>query len=131
MRQEYPFTLKTVQKDGSWCSVCDWHRFCRGCTLQCSNEVFDFRSSYLAIDWDQTALHLRYRSAQERAFKEDKSVAQSLRAATEPITLKKCLEAFTREEELGEEEKYYCSNCKTHQMAIKKLQIWRLPPILV
>ena len=52
-------------------------------------------------------------------------------AATEPITLKKCLEAFTRQEELGDEEKYYCSECKKHQLASKKLQIWRLPPILI
>ncbi len=58
-------------------------------------------------------------------------MSSSLRAASEPITLQKCLEAFTREEELGEDEKYYCASCKTHQLAIKKLQIWRLPPVLV
>lgn len=66
-----------------------------------------------------------------QAFKEDVSVMTSARAASEPITLKKCLEAFTREEELGEDEKYYCSRCKEHRLAVKKLQIWRLPPILV
>lgn len=66
-----------------------------------------------------------------QAFKEDPSVGESQRAASEPITLKKCLEAFTREEELGEDEKYYCSSCKTLQLAVKKLQIWRLPPILI
>ena len=43
-------------------------------------------------------------------------MAESLRAASEPITLRKCLEAMTREEELGEEEKYYCSECKKHQV---------------
>ena len=58
-------------------------------------------------------------------------MAESQRAASEPITLKKCLEAFTREEELGEDEKYYCSSCKSLQLAVKKLQIWRLPPILI
>ena len=41
------------------------------------------------------------------------------------------MEAFTRQEELGDEEKYYCSECKKHQLASKKLQIWRLPPILI
>jgi ubiquitin carboxyl-terminal hydrolase 6/32 len=85
----------------------------------------------VAIDWDQTALHLRYLSVQEKAFTEDSSVEASIKAATEPITLNKCLEAFTRQEELGEEEKYYCSSCKSHQLASKKLQIWRLPPILI
>lgn len=58
-------------------------------------------------------------------------MSESQRASTEPITLNKCLEAFTREEELGQDEKYYCSSCKTHQLASKKLQIWRLPPVLV
>ena len=54
-----------------------------------------------------------------------------MKAATEPITLKKCLEDFTKQEELGEDEKYYCSSCKTLQLASKKMQIWRLPPILI
>ena len=99
--------------------------------MPCTTQEFAFAASYIAIDWDQTALHLRYLSDQEKAFFEDASVEASLKAATEPITLKKCLEAFTRQEELGEEEKYYCSSCKKHQLASKKLQIWRLPPILI
>ena len=59
------------------------------------------------------------------------SVAESRQEQTEPINLDKCLEAFTREEELGEDELWYCSKCKKHQLAGKKLQIWKLPPILV
>ena len=128
---EYPFVLKVVQEGGSWCAWCPWHRFCRGCEVPCTTQEFAFAASYIAIDWDQTALHLRYLSDQEKAFFEDASVEASLKAATEPITLKKCLEAFTRQEELGDEEKYYCSSCKKHQLASKKLQIWRLPPILI
>lgn len=50
---------------------------------------------------------------------------------SEPIGLDHCLEAFTREETLSEDEKVYCSKCKSHEIATKKLQIWRLPPILV
>lgn len=48
---------------------------------------------------------------------------------TEPIDLDYCLKAFTSEEKL--ETKYHCSNCKDKQPATKKLQIWRLPPVLV
>lgn len=48
---------------------------------------------------------------------------------TEPIDLDYCLKAFTSEEDL--EAKYHCSNCQEKQPATKKLQIWRLPPILV
>lgn len=56
---------------------------------------------------------------------------QSRRAQAEPISLDSCLKAFTSEEELGEDELYYCSKCKTHRLATKKLDLWRLPPILV
>lgn len=55
----------------------------------------------------------------------------SRRAQAEPISLDSCLKAFTSEEELGEDELYYCSKCKTHRLATKKLDLWRLPPILV
>uniref|UniRef100_A0A1A8QFI4 ubiquitinyl hydrolase 1 n=1 Tax=Nothobranchius rachovii TaxID=451742 RepID=A0A1A8QFI4_9TELE len=59
------------------------------------------------------------------------SVEQSRRAQAEPISLDSCLKAFTSEEELGEDELYYCSKCKTHRLATKKLDLWRLPPILI
>lgn len=59
------------------------------------------------------------------------SVELSRRAQAEPISLDSCLRAFTSEEELGENELYYCSKCKTHRLATKKLDIWRLPPLLV
>jgi hypothetical protein len=39
-------------------------------------------SSFYAVDWDPTALHLRYLAAAERAWVEDPSVAASRRAAT-------------------------------------------------
>jgi len=131
MGYEYPFVLKAVTSGGSWCAWCPWHRMCRGCELPASSAPVSTTASFYAIDWDPTALHLRYLAAAERAWIEDPSVVASRRAATEPITLAKCLEAFTQEEELGEDEKYYCSACKSHQLAIKKLQIWRLPPILI
>jgi len=131
MGYEYPFVLKAVGSGGHWCTWCPWHRLCRGCPLPCDSTLLAGSASFLAIDWDPTALHLRYLAAAEKSWTEHPSVAESTKAATEPITLGKCLEAFTQEEELGEDEKYYCSACKTHQPAIKKLQIWRLPPVLI
>lgn len=64
-------------------------------------------------------------------FTEHESVEASRLQQTEPIGLDTCLKAFTKEEELGEDELYYCSKCKKHRLAAKKLEIWRLPPILV
>ena len=66
-----------------------------------------------------------------QVFDEDPSVAQAVQQQTEPVSLEQCLQAFTREEQLSGDEKYYCPKCATHQPATKKLQIWRLPPILI
>uniref|UniRef100_H3BBL5 Ubiquitin carboxyl-terminal hydrolase 32 n=1 Tax=Latimeria chalumnae TaxID=7897 RepID=H3BBL5_LATCH len=131
MGYQYPFTLRVVQKDGNACSWCPWYRFCRGCKIDCCDERATVGNAYIAIDWDPTALHLRYQTSQERIVEEHESVEQSRRAQAEPINLDSCLRAFTSEEELGEDEMYYCSKCKTHCLATKKLDLWRLPPILI
>ncbi|NXK92600.1 UBP32 hydrolase, partial [Formicarius rufipectus] len=131
MGYQYPFTLRVVQKDGNSCAWCPWYRFCRGCKIECSEDRACVGSACIAVDWDPTALHLRYQTSQERIVEEHQSVEQSRRAQAEPINLDSCLRAFTSEEELGEDEMYYCSKCKTHCLATKKLDLWRLPPILI
>lgn len=85
----------------------------------------------IAIDWDPTALHLRYQTTQELENIEDPSVPESSKKLAESVPLGTCLDSFTKEEELSEDEKYLCSKCGSHQLATKKLQIWRLPPILI
>ncbi|KAG9492720.1 hypothetical protein GDO78_000946 [Eleutherodactylus coqui] len=131
MGYQYPFTLRVVQKDGNSCASCPWYRFCRGCKIDCTEDRAYIGNAYIAVDWDPTALHLRYQTSQERIVEEHESVEQSRRAQAEPINLDSCLRAFTTEEELGEDEMYYCSKCKTHCLATKKLDLWRLPPILI
>ncbi|XP_043115046.1 ubiquitin carboxyl-terminal hydrolase 32 isoform X1 [Puntigrus tetrazona] len=131
MGYQYPFTLRVVQKDGNSCAWCPWYRFCRGCTVDCNEDRASLGNAYIAVDWDPTALHLRYQTSQERIVEEHPSVEQSRRAQAEPISLDSCLRAFTSEEELGEDELYYCSKCKTHRLATKKLDLWRLPPVLI
>ncbi|XP_017785154.1 PREDICTED: ubiquitin carboxyl-terminal hydrolase 32 isoform X2 [Nicrophorus vespilloides] len=132
---EFPFTLKAVLKGGQICALCHWTQFCRGCRVPLSEEIlFDACKAgrsvmCIAIDWDQTALHLRYQSTREKVWIEHESVGICRKLHTEPIDLDYCLKAFTSEERL--EAKYHCSNCKERQPATKKLQIWRLPPILI
>ncbi|XP_058129653.1 ubiquitin carboxyl-terminal hydrolase 32 [Anopheles coustani] len=87
------------------------------------------RSIQIAIDWDPTALHLRYQSTRERLWTEHESVAICRKQQTEPVDLDHCLRAFTSEEKL--EQWYHCSHCKQKKPATKKLQIWKLPPILI
>ena len=125
---EFPFVLRMVEREGLQCAVCPWYHFCRGCQLNCDDTLFPTATvAFLAIDWDPTALHLRYQSTLERIVMDDESVAEERRRHTEPISLMNCLDAFTSEETL----EYSCQHCKKCQPASKKLQIWRLPPILI
>lgn len=47
------------------------------------------------------------------------------------ITLESCLEKFIRKEELDQENMWYCSGCKGHKRASKKMLISRLPRVLI
>ncbi|GAA0164096.1 cysteine protease [Lithospermum erythrorhizon] len=49
----------------------------------------------------------------------------------EHTSLYKCLEAFLTKEPLGPDDMWYCPICKKHCQASKKLDLWRLPEILV
>ncbi|KAL1747592.1 hypothetical protein HDZ31DRAFT_80304 [Schizophyllum fasciatum] len=47
------------------------------------------------------------------------------------ITLQDCLDEFTKEEQLGEDDLWYCPQCKEHQQATKRFDLWKTPDILV
>jgi ubiquitin carboxyl-terminal hydrolase 4/11/15 len=47
------------------------------------------------------------------------------------ISLQDCLDEFTKEEQLGEEDPWYCPQCKKHQQATKKFDLWSVPDVLV
>ncbi|KAL6567025.1 hypothetical protein OROMI_015429 [Orobanche minor] len=49
----------------------------------------------------------------------------------ESVSLYTCLEAFLKEEPLGPDDMWYCPICKKHCQADKKLDLWRLPEVLV
>lgn len=49
----------------------------------------------------------------------------------EAVSLFSCLEAFLTEEPLGPDDMWYCPRCKEHRQATKKLDLWKLPDILV
>ncbi|GAN08057.1 ubiquitin carboxyl-terminal hydrolase 4-like [Mucor ambiguus] len=47
------------------------------------------------------------------------------------ITLSDCLDEFTGDEHLDDQDSWYCPRCKKHQRALKKMDIWKLPEIIV
>ena len=47
----------------------------------------------------------------------------------EKITLKQCIQEFTKEEYLGDQDTFYCSNCKKHCRIKKKIDLWTTPEV--
>ncbi|KAM7015902.1 ubiquitin carboxyl-terminal hydrolase 8 [Tautogolabrus adspersus] len=52
-------------------------------------------------------------------------------ASTSKCSLQDCLRLFSKEEKLTDNNKVFCRHCKTHRDSTKKLEIWKVPPILL
>ncbi|XP_063148065.1 ubiquitin carboxyl-terminal hydrolase 4 [Candoia aspera] len=89
-------------------------------------------SSYatVAIDWDSDTRKLLFDEHEAQAFEKHNSMFQTQKKKT-AIALRDCIELFTTMETLGEHDPWYCPNCKKHQQATKKFDLWSLPCILV
>ncbi|KAF5928308.1 hypothetical protein HPG69_014913 [Diceros bicornis minor] len=88
------------------------------------------KRSFLALDWDPD---LKKRYFDENAAEDfEKHESVEYKPPKKPfVKLKDCIELFTTKEKLGAEDPWYCPNCKEHQQATKKLDLWSLPPVLV
>ncbi|KAJ5160894.1 uncharacterized protein N7482_007898 [Penicillium canariense] len=57
--------------------------------------------------------------------------AQRSALAAQGVTLGQCLDEFSREETLSQDDAWYCPRCKEHRQARKKFELWSTPDILV
>ncbi|KAJ1400030.1 Ubiquitin specific protease, conserved site [Sesbania bispinosa] len=95
----------------------------------------------LAINGELKMLHVLVCWSEKQIKKYDIQLCSSLpevfksgflaKRPQESVSLYKCLEAFLQEEPLGPDDMWYCPGCKEHRQASKKLDLWRLPEILV
>ncbi|KAK6145183.1 hypothetical protein DH2020_022003 [Rehmannia glutinosa] len=83
------------------------------------------------VDWSQKLLGSYDTSHIENLPEVCKYGHVSKKARNEPLSLYTCLEAFLREEPLVPEDMWYCPQCKERRQASKKLDLWRLPEVLV
>ncbi|XP_054022957.1 ubiquitin carboxyl-terminal hydrolase 4 [Dryobates pubescens] len=86
--------------------------------------------SALAVDWDSNTRRLLFDVQEAQAFEKHESMLQTQKKAA-VVALRDCIELFTTMETLGEHDPWYCPNCKKHQQATKKFDLWSLPRILV
>ncbi|XP_076891295.1 ubiquitin carboxyl-terminal hydrolase 5-like isoform X2 [Bidens hawaiensis] len=87
-------------------------------------------SVLLFIDWSPKLLQ-KYETRYLERLPEVYKHGSTKKARTEPLSLYTCLEAFLREEPLVPEDMWFCPQCKERRQASKKLDLWRLPEVLV
>ncbi|KAM3587416.1 uncharacterized protein V6R79_004754 [Siganus canaliculatus] len=86
--------------------------------------------SYLSLDWEPEMKKKYFDETVVEDF--DKHESMEYKPQKKAFfKLKDCIELFTTKEKLGAEDPWYCPNCKQHQQATKKLDLWSLPPVLV
>ncbi|KAJ4706718.1 putative Ubiquitin carboxyl-terminal hydrolase [Melia azedarach] len=88
-------------------------------------------SIVIYVDWSQKLLEKYNSHLLENLPEVFKYGPVTKKARTEPLSLYTCLEAFLREEPLVPEDMWYCPRCKERRQASKKLDLWRLPEVLV
>ena len=85
--------------------------------------------------WDDMLYSITSRTndyyATERSWKLHAVGGSSPPLSGSKISLRDCFQLFGSEEVLGEEDQWYCGECKTHVRASKKIDLWKLPEILI
>uniref|UniRef100_A0A8C7H3G2 Ubiquitin carboxyl-terminal hydrolase n=1 Tax=Oncorhynchus kisutch TaxID=8019 RepID=A0A8C7H3G2_ONCKI len=104
------------------------HLYIESLRVYCSLSVTD--QSYLSLDWEPEVKKKHFDEGITEDFEKHESMEYKPQKKAF-FKLKDCIELFTTKEKLGAEDPWYCPNCKEHQQATKKLDLWSLPPVLV
>eukprot|EP01135_Chromosphaera_perkinsii_P005481 Nk52_evm30s352 gene=Nk52_evmTU30s352 len=119
----YPFTLKHVNRNGSGCGRCNWADSCLGCEMDSSADFILGNNDSLALDWkSEGLLNLKEVETYNSASRTDSEGAS--------VSVQDCMQEFSREEDL-EDDSFYCSKCKQIGPALKAMELWQAPPILI
>jgi ubiquitin carboxyl-terminal hydrolase 4/11 len=57
--------------------------------------------------------------------------AKSNKEGSMAVTLDQCFDTFTKPERLDKHNMWYCSSCKDHVQALKTMELWKLPNVLI
>jgi Ubiquitin carboxyl-terminal hydrolase len=77
------------------------------------------------VDEDRFLVFTKHESWLEAARK------QALQRQTRGVSLDECFSTFIKPERLDENNMWYCSKCNEHVRAMKTMELWRLPNVLI
>lgn len=129
------FSLKVHNPHQFPCAICD-RVSCPGCNLQYESKNFSYymgrcKESHIRISVNLTDTAYDYSFLSNVTNHE--SYFQNFGASkqVEKVHLNECFKIFSKKEQLDENNTIYCSNCKGHKRGLKKMEIFRLPEILI
>ncbi|ETS64541.1 hypothetical protein PaG_01006 [Moesziomyces aphidis] len=82
----------------------------------------------LLVESDSGQLWGEYEQVVDEAIRERDSAGPS---RPKSLSIEDCMDEFTKEEQLGEDDPWYCPSCKEFRQATKKFDLWKAPDILV
>lgn len=151
--RQVPFVARIVNASGTACGACD-RRNCTGCLLPKGSARLRLRAGlltgavstakiYLALDWVDSAV---YDQEYIDSVVDDVSVARASAETQDPdgpesaasegsgtVPISACIEAFAQPEEMKVENGngVMCEKCNEVVDAVKKLEVWREPDVLI
>lgn len=133
------YTLNFVRKnsENGLCQYCS--QACNNCTVPYNDSFIseyigkneDFNSleilwgRFIPIDAVNEMTKITPHESVEIAYKN----LQIIRNA--PMDLYQCIEEFSKSENLDHQNRTFCTKCKTLAKGVKKMEIWRLPQVLI
>jgi len=90
------------------------------------------RFLFLHLEWidehrsDDMLSHERFLRTREHS-----SALGRKKYLKECVTLERCFEKFTHTERLDQYNQWYCSVCKEHVRAMKTIELWKIPNVLI
>ena len=132
----YPFKLAFTNSLGKSCSICG--NICDGCIiLPTDDPIFlapSARVPTISIEWSAQILDHYYIRQEACGVTIHQSLVEARAEAKQSeanLALRDCLTMYTTTERLSEMDPWYCPTCKEHRCAWKRLDLWKLPEVLV
>jgi len=132
----YPFKLAWTNPLGTSCSICG--NICDGCLILPTDDAIYLSSTMknptIAIEWNPQ-VHAQYYVRTEACgvtIHDSLAVARAeAKKAESHLGLMDCLNMYTTTERLSENDPWWCPTCQMHRCAWKRLDLWKLPEVLV